>query len=100
MTELAEKYGVTTETIRRDLSMLERAGLVRRVHGGAVPAAALSVLEARSPTATRPAPTRRTASPSAALDLLPGHGGSVLLDAGTTTARLAGAAPPRPAARR
>ena len=28
--QLAERYGVTTETIRRDLSVLERAGLVRR----------------------------------------------------------------------
>lgn len=34
--ELAEKFGVTTETIRRDLEQLEREGLVRRVRGGAV----------------------------------------------------------------
>ena len=33
---LAEQYDVTTETVRRDLSALERMGLVRRVHGGAV----------------------------------------------------------------
>lgn len=35
--ELAESYGVTTETIRRDLSDLEEMRLARRVHGGAVP---------------------------------------------------------------
>ena len=43
--ELAEAYTVTTETVRRDLSALEQSGLVRRVHGGAVPADALTVLE-------------------------------------------------------
>ena len=34
---LAATYGVTTETVRRDLTVLERAGQVRRVHGGAIP---------------------------------------------------------------
>ena len=38
---------MTTETVRRDLSVLERAGILRRVHGGAVPAAALTALEAK-----------------------------------------------------
>ena len=32
---LAEEFEVTTETVRRDLSTLDRMGLVRRVHGGA-----------------------------------------------------------------
>lgn len=35
--ELSERYGVSTETIRRDLSELQKQQLVRRVHGGAVP---------------------------------------------------------------
>ena len=34
--ELADKFGVTTETIRRDLEQLEKDGFVRRVRGGAV----------------------------------------------------------------
>ena len=34
---LAEEFGVTGETIRRDLTELQRERLVRRVHGGAVP---------------------------------------------------------------
>ena len=42
---IAEQFGVTTETVRRDLSSLERMGLVRRVHGGAVPASSLAVIE-------------------------------------------------------
>ncbi len=44
--EIADRFDVTTETVRRDLSALERIGLVRRVHGGAVPASALAVIEA------------------------------------------------------
>ncbi|MFA4929845.1 MAG: DeoR family transcriptional regulator, partial [Patulibacter sp.] len=34
---LAEQLGVTAETIRRDLTVLERHGVLRRVHGGAIP---------------------------------------------------------------
>ena len=33
--QLSEALGVTTETVRRDLDVLERRGLVRRVRGGA-----------------------------------------------------------------
>ena len=35
--DLSRRYGVTTETIRRDLSDLQGRQLLRRVHGGAVP---------------------------------------------------------------
>jgi DeoR family transcriptional regulator, fructose operon transcriptional repressor len=34
--DLAERYGVTTETIRRDLSDMQGRQLLRRVHGGAI----------------------------------------------------------------
>ena len=36
--DLAVEFGVTTETVRRDLDALEERDLVRRVHGGALPA--------------------------------------------------------------
>ena len=36
--ELAGRFGVTTETIRRDLELLDERGLLQRVHGGALPA--------------------------------------------------------------
>jgi len=36
VTALAERFSITTETVRRDLAALEAAGTVRRVHGGAV----------------------------------------------------------------
>lgn len=37
VSELARRFEVTTETIRRDLSDLQERQLLRRVHGGAVP---------------------------------------------------------------
>src|SRR5690242_1722424 len=33
--QISEQLGVTGETVRRDLDVLERRGLVRRVRGGA-----------------------------------------------------------------
>lgn len=91
--DLADQYEVTTETVRRDLSVLERLGLVRRVHGGAVPAGSLRVIESGvgDRDATRAA--EKQAIARAALRLLPPGGGTVLLDAGTTTARLAALLP-------
>jgi DeoR/GlpR family transcriptional regulator of sugar metabolism len=37
VSELSERLGVTTKTIREDLEKLEDKGLLRRTHGGAVP---------------------------------------------------------------
>ncbi len=91
--ELSEEFGVTTETVRRDLSVLERAGVVRRVHGGAVPAEALTVLESKVADRDLAHAEEKDRIAKAALDLLPRAGGSVLLDAGTTTARLAARLP-------
>lgn len=36
VSELTQRFGVSIETIRRDLATLERKGLLERVHGGAV----------------------------------------------------------------
>jgi len=36
VTELAQRFGVTGMTIRRDLAELDEAGLLQRVHGGAI----------------------------------------------------------------
>lgn len=36
VTALASQFAVAVETIRRDLTALEKKGLVYRVHGGAV----------------------------------------------------------------
>jgi DeoR family fructose operon transcriptional repressor len=88
---LAEDLGVTTETVRRDLTTLERRALLRRVHGGAIPIERLGfepALAARDSVLT--AEKERIAR--LALAELPDEG-SILLDAGTTTARLADALP-------
>lgn len=37
VTRLSEKLGVSQATIRKDLDILEQSGLLKRVHGGAVP---------------------------------------------------------------
>ncbi|KAA1428828.1 DeoR/GlpR family DNA-binding transcription regulator [Nocardioides antri] len=91
--ELASEYDVTTETVRRDLSALEALGLVRRVHGGAVPASALTSLEYGLAERDAARPAEKEAIARTALELLPPAGGSILLDAGSTTARLAEALP-------
>jgi DeoR family fructose operon transcriptional repressor len=85
---LAAEYAVTTETVRRDLSVLERVGILRRVHGGAVPAAALA-LETKVGDRDLTHSDEKDRIAKRAVALLPPNGGSVVLDAGTTTARLA-----------
>jgi DeoR family transcriptional regulator, fructose operon transcriptional repressor len=89
----AETFGVTTETVRRDLALLERQGLVHRVHGGAVPAGTLTTVEPGLPERDLAATDQKNRIARAALDLLPASGGSLLLDAGTTTQRLAAILP-------
>ena len=91
--ELAETFAVTTETIRRDLSSLERIGLVRRMHGGAVPASSLTVIEAGLRERDQANPGAKDAIAAAAVKLLPPPGSVIVLDAGSTTARLAAVLP-------
>ncbi|MFE1953951.1 DeoR/GlpR family DNA-binding transcription regulator [Streptomyces sp. NPDC059524] len=88
---LAEEFQVTAETIRRDLKALDRAGLVRRVHGGAIPAGRLDFepdLAEREGTAA----DEKDRIARAAVAELPAEG-SVVLDAGSTVSRLAAALP-------
>lgn len=88
---LAESFNVTPETIRRDLSHLERRGLIQRAHGGAIPVDRLSIEPAVAERETLlTAEKERIAH--AALAEIP-TAGSVLFDAGTTTARLASLLP-------
>ena len=90
---LAEQYDVTTETVRRDLSALERMGLVRRVHGGAVPADSLAVIESGLGERDQAFTAEKERIARAALELLPPAGSTVLMDAGSTTSRLASMLP-------
>jgi DeoR family fructose operon transcriptional repressor len=90
---IAEQFDVTTETVRRDLSTLERMGLLRRVHGGAVPATALAAIEAGFGERDQANTAEKDRIARAALSLLPSADGTVLLDAGSTTSRLASLLP-------
>jgi len=84
---LAEDLDVTPETVRRDLTILERHGVLRRVHGGAIPVERLGFEPGVETRAERfVAEKERIAK--AALSHLPDEG-TVLIDAGTTTLRLA-----------
>jgi DeoR family fructose operon transcriptional repressor len=84
--DIAARLGVTKETVRKDLIGLERQGLLRRVHGGAIPVEQLSFEPA---VATRTYYSEeKTRIATAALAHVPSSG-SVLIDAGSTNARLA-----------
>ena len=93
VSDLAERFRVTTETVRRDLSALERLGLVRRLHGGAVPSDRLAVIESGLLERDQTHPAEKERIARAALELLPPAGSTVLLDAGSTTSRLASRLP-------
>jgi len=85
--DIAAELGVAPETIRRDLGVLERQGTVRRVYGGAV---AIERLDFEPEVAQRDQTNaaEKDAIARAALDHVPDRG-SILLDAGTTTSRIA-----------
>ncbi|HNM97797.1 MAG TPA: DeoR/GlpR family DNA-binding transcription regulator [Marmoricola sp.] len=91
VTELSEDFEVTTETIRRDLSALERSGVLRRVHGGAVPAGGMieTVLSERDVEHAE----EKDRIAKLAVEQLGPRDSTLLLDAGSSTARLAGLLP-------
>lgn len=85
-TELASRFGVSSESIRKDLIHLEGMGLLKRVHGGAIPVETVSY---------EPVVTTRTefsrekeAIARRALALLPEQG-SLIIDAGSTAEKFA-----------
>jgi len=89
--ELASRFDVTTETIRRDLSELQEQRLLRRVHGGAVAWETsefepLLVIRADQ----RDEEKRRMAK--VAINELP-DSGTVIIDSGSTLGRFAEAVP-------
>ncbi|MFN3742311.1 MAG: DeoR/GlpR family DNA-binding transcription regulator [Anaerolineales bacterium] len=87
VTELCARFGVSEMTIRRDLAQLERAGLVRRIHGGAI--------SARGRSYEPPFLTRVTTNLEAKQRIglraaeLVNDGDSIALDVGTTTLEVA-----------
>ena len=84
---LADELGVTPETIRRDLTRLERLGRLRRVHGGAIPTGQPGLGLALENRESRMSAEKDKIA-ERALDELP-TSGSIIIGAGTTTARFA-----------
>ena len=88
--DLGPELGVSADTIRRDLRELDELGLIRRVHGGALPrtgdAAPFAARASRAPEA-KASIARRAAA-------LIDDGQVVILDGGTTTVEVARALRP------
>lgn len=85
VTDLAADFAITTETVRRDLAVLEKAGALQRVHGGAVLRRSHSLEEPAFGDREIHYLEQKTAIAQSALNLL-GETMSVSLDGGTTCA--------------
>jgi len=89
--DLASEFRVSPDTVRRDLRELDEAGLLRRVHGGALPRRG----------DTDPVPVRARRAPEAKAQVarraaqIVSDGQVVLFDGGTTTVEVARALPER-----
>lgn len=79
---LSDLFGVTGETIRRDLAHLEEAGVLRRLHGGAVSGHTRS--ESNFDRRLREHQVEKVAIARAAADLVT-DGSTIIIDSGTTT---------------
>jgi len=88
---LADELGVTVETVRRDLTALERLGVVRRVHGGALPVERLTLEPTLATRETKQSEQKHRIA-QRAIEEIP-RGASVLLDSGTTTVAIAALLP-------
>ncbi|BDZ41991.1 DeoR family transcriptional regulator [Paraoerskovia sediminicola] len=92
VTALAEDLGVTTETVRRDLTVLEERGSLRRVHGGAIPVERLDPEPTLATRSGRLTDVKRRIA-ARVLDEIPA-GSTVLLDSGSTTLAVVELLPP------
>src|SRR5918994_4511147 len=88
--ELARRFDVTTETVRRDLDQLERIGALRRVHGGAVSRERDSMSEPSLAERSQRHSEAKAAIARRAIGVIGDRfRGSLYLDAGTTTQAVA-----------
>jgi DeoR/GlpR family transcriptional regulator of sugar metabolism len=85
--ELARRLDVSDMTVRRDLEELERRGLLRRIHGGAIPAVSRSYEPPFAVRSERAVQAKRAIAVEMAS--LFEDGDTVLLDVGTTTLEIA-----------
>jgi len=84
---LAERFGVTGTSIRRDLHLIEEQGRLKRVHGGAVAMPRSLRLGVNVAKARKHLPEKRRIAAAAAALVAPGN--VVLFDSGTTVAQTA-----------
>ncbi|NJC72386.1 DeoR/GlpR transcriptional regulator [Planosporangium thailandense] len=89
--KLAADLAVAPETIRRDLRVLEKHGLVRRTHGGAYPVETARFETTLAMRTTRQVPEKRRIA-AAAAELL-GDAETVFIDEGFTPQLIAEALP-------
>lgn len=87
VTYLVELFDVSEMTIRRDLDMLERRGLLRRVHGGAVSNRGRSYEPPFMLRSSQNSEAKERIGKAAAG--LVQNGDSIMLDVGTTTLEVA-----------
>jgi len=88
--DLATRFGITPETVRRDLDALESTRQLRRVHGGAVAIDRVSMSERSLEERQGQRQGEKSRIAAAAAAMIPASPtGSILLDAGTTTEILA-----------
>jgi len=88
--QLAERFRITPETVRRDLDTLESIRRLRRVHGGAVAMNKLSMSEPSLRERRTQRQDEKSRIAAAARALIPtSRTASIILDSGTTTERLA-----------
>jgi DeoR/GlpR family transcriptional regulator of sugar metabolism len=88
--EVGDALGVSHDTVRRDLHELADAGLLRRVHGGALPPVTIGPSFV---SRQREAPVAKLALARAGAKLVR-SGQVIILDAGTTNERVALELPP------
>src|SRR5918996_452274 len=86
VSELSRALRVSTASIRRDLSDLERAGLLKRTHGGAV-TPRLAVLEPSLAEKEDRYQREKAAIGAVASEFIE-NGDTIFLDAGSTTRQI------------
>lgn len=85
--ELTEIFQVSLETVRRDLESMEKAGLLKRVHGGAISVRKLQRYNELSRRSTEHQTEKRKLSAAACAYI--NNGNHIALDEGTTAFELA-----------
>ncbi|MBB1200355.1 DeoR/GlpR transcriptional regulator [Enterobacteriaceae bacterium 89] len=82
--ELSQRFGISEDSVRRDLRELAAEGLLQRVHGGALPvSAAIAPLETRKNVQTD---SKQAVARKAVSLIQPGQ--VIIFDGGTTTHEL------------